>query len=105
MNSLRNNRICKAIKEGKVINFFYEGGNRTIEPHCLGYLADNKKMVLVGYQIAGYSESNLFPPIRCFAVASIRNLAITDLKIKRDRVEINSDFMIVNPICSKESLS
>ncbi|MBN1176285.1 MAG: hypothetical protein JXA51_01260 [Dehalococcoidales bacterium] len=50
--------ICGAIRSRRVIEFYYHGGYRTLEPFCLGVVldtdADNESLIC--YQTAGFSE-------------------------------------------------
>jgi hypothetical protein len=50
--------ICSAIESRRVIEFYYHGGYRTVEPFCLGLVlsgeADN--VSLFCYQTGGFSE-------------------------------------------------
>jgi len=48
--------ICKAISEMKLVVFNYEGGDRTVEPHCFGVTTAGNPG-LRGYQVVGYSSS------------------------------------------------
>lgn len=51
-----NAGICAAIRSRAVLQFSYDGGIRTVEPHCHGISrADNE--VLRAWQTGGYSES------------------------------------------------
>jgi predicted DNA-binding transcriptional regulator YafY len=52
MNAL----ICRAIREGRVLRFSYEGGAREIEPYCHGFSGEAEEIVR-GYQLAGASRS------------------------------------------------
>ncbi len=51
-------KICAAVKSRRIIEFYYHGGYRTVEPFCLGVVlsgeADNESLLC--YQIGGYSE-------------------------------------------------
>jgi len=50
--------VCAAIKSRRVIEFYYHGGYRTVEPFCLGVVlseeADNESLLC--YQTGGFSE-------------------------------------------------
>ncbi|MBN2571626.1 MAG: hypothetical protein JXA68_05820 [Ignavibacteriales bacterium] len=48
--------ICTAIKNKQLLKFYYEGGNRTVEPHCYGITTAGNEG-LRGFQIDGYSSS------------------------------------------------
>jgi len=49
-----NLEICAAIRTRSVIQFYYDGGLRTVEPHCHGVSKDGNEL-LRGYQTGGYS--------------------------------------------------
>ena len=51
-----NQNICSAIRDKKIIAFYYDGGLRKIEPHCHGITKKGNK-VLRAFQISGYSRS------------------------------------------------
>lgn len=51
-----NSVICSAIRNKQVIQFFYNGGTRVVEPHCHGVTTAGNEG-LRAYQISGYSES------------------------------------------------
>lgn len=50
--------LCSAIKSRHVIEFYYHGGYRTVEPFCLGVVIasgeDNESLIC--YQTGGFSE-------------------------------------------------
>ena len=47
-----NTAICAAIKNRAVVEFYYNGGLRTVEPHCHGISTAGNE-VLRGYQTGG----------------------------------------------------
>ena len=51
-----NTDICNAIKKMNLIEFYYNGGTRTVEPHCHGITTAGNE-ALRGYQVTGYSDS------------------------------------------------
>lgn len=51
-----NQTICKAIANQQTIQFYYDGGIRTVEPHCHG-LTTKGSEGLRGYQTSGHTES------------------------------------------------
>jgi predicted DNA-binding transcriptional regulator YafY len=51
-----NTIICSAIDSRSVLSFYYNGGERIVEPFCHGSGKQGQDL-LRGYQIAGYSES------------------------------------------------
>lgn len=71
-----NSQICKAISNKKIIQFYYEGGIRVVEPHCYGVHKNTDKEVLCGFQTEGFSRSGGLPSWRFFIVDKISNLLI-----------------------------
>jgi hypothetical protein len=55
-----NNKIAKAISNKQVIQFYYEGGIRIVEPHCYGLHKTTGGMGLWGQ--AGLTKSSPFLP-------------------------------------------
>jgi len=51
-----NSQICYAIRNKNLIEFYYNGGTRTVEPHCHGVTTAGNEG-LRAYQVDGYSES------------------------------------------------
>jgi hypothetical protein len=48
--------ICQAIREQKMLEFFYDGGTHVVEPHQLAYNERNN-LALGAYWVRGYSKS------------------------------------------------
>lgn len=69
-------KICEAIKSQKIIEFFYDGLERVVEPHTYGVSTAGND-VLSAYQIDGQSNSDL-PNWKLFTVDKISNLVVTD---------------------------
>lgn len=88
----RNDRICEAIRKNRVVEFFYDGHRRVIVPVQLGYAADNGNIILIGYQIGGYSESSEMPPWRRFETYKIRNFVVTaeikDIQTEKSKLNL-----------------
>lgn len=70
-------KICNAISRKKIIEFYYDGGNRIVEPFCYGIHKDTNNEILRGYQIRGFNSSGNLPNWRIFDVSKIRNINIT----------------------------
>jgi hypothetical protein len=68
-----NTQICEAIKARAVVNFYYDGGMRIVEPHCHGISKDNNEL-LRGYQTEGYSQSGNPVGWKLFSVGKISSL-------------------------------
>jgi hypothetical protein len=70
-----NTAICTAINNKYIIEFYYDGGFRTIEPHCHGYTQYSE--VLRGFQTSGFSQSGETSGWKLFDVSKILNLSVT----------------------------
>jgi len=53
-----NQQIVEAIENQNVIEFYYEGERRVVEPHCYGKTTAGNEG-LRAYQIDGYSSSGI----------------------------------------------
>lgn len=85
-----NTAICAAIRARAVLNFHYDGGRRTVEPHCHGMSrADNE--VLRGYQTAGYSKSGKPTTWKLFEVSEITGLTQTGATFTTNRPGYDPD--------------
>ncbi len=49
--------ICQAIRERRLLQFYYDGGTRVVEPHQLAY-NERENVALSAYWVRGYSESH-----------------------------------------------
>lgn len=67
--------IGEAISKMKRIEFQYDGGQRIVEPHCLGVTTAGNP-ALRGYQISGFSVSGAVPDWHMFVLSKISNLKI-----------------------------
>ncbi|HCQ12811.1 hypothetical protein [Flavobacterium sp.] len=52
-----NHKIIEAIENQNIIEFYYEGELRVVEPHCYG-VSKAGNDVLRAFQVDGYSSSN-----------------------------------------------
>lgn len=95
----RNQLLCEAISENRIIDFFYDGHRRVVEPVQLGYATDNGNVILIGYQIGGYSESGALPPWRRFETYKIRNLVIKGERIAVEREKTGLTLQITESLC------
>lgn len=73
MNSL----LCSAIRNRRVVTFYYDGGRRTVEPYCHG-ASEAGHDLLRGYQTAGYSRSGVTQGWKMFRLDELTGLAMTD---------------------------
>ena len=79
-----NTAICDAISKRAVIQFYYDGGTRTVEPHCHGTSTAGNE-VLRGYQSGGYSESGKQVEWKLFDVSKISSLSQTGNTFPQNR--------------------
>ena len=69
--------ICSAIGSKQVIQFYYDGGSRLVEPFCYGMSKAGNEL-LRGYQISGYSKSGDTVGWKLFRASEISSLVVTD---------------------------
>lgn len=62
--------ICTAIKERRLLQFWYEGEVRVVEPHMLAFNSRNH-LCLSAWWVGGFSKSNKSPHWREYLVADI----------------------------------
>ena len=95
--------ICNAINEKKVIRFTYKGTIREVEPFLLGILESTDNLVLSGYKISGFSESNNAIPWRLYNLIDITTLTLTDKDAKPSRLGYNKrDERFSKIICKRQ---
>jgi len=94
-----NNSICSAIRSRKIIQFYYNGGYRTVEPYCYG-IGRTGNELLRAFQTGGYSESGNPVQWKLFSVNKMSNISITDDEFPGDRPEYNpKDSAMVKIYC------
>lgn len=71
-----NSTLCEAIQNQNLVEFYYDGGQRVVEPYCHGISTAGNE-VLRGYQTAGFSSTGTVPDWKLFRVDKIRRLDIT----------------------------
>jgi hypothetical protein len=84
-----NTQICNAITSKNIIEFYYNGGTRIVEPHCYGIHKQSGNEVLCGFQISGYSQSGNIPDWRLYDVSKITGLKITEKTFSKPRPKYN----------------
>lgn len=95
-----NNDICEAINNKRIIEFYYDGGTRVVEPYCYGVSTKGNK-VLRGYQIDGYSSSGGIPSWRLFKEDSMGGILITKKEFIAVRPEYNpNDKAMIQIFCN-----
>ncbi|WP_440026630.1 WYL domain-containing protein [Chromobacterium amazonense] len=75
--------IEQAINNRQIIEFNYSGLQRTVEPHVLGI--SNGVLQLLGYQIAGGSNTGVVPDWRRFDLSGISSLTTTNYRFPGPR--------------------
>jgi len=68
--------IGDAIKNKNVIEFYYEGEQRIVEPHCYGETTAGNEG-LRAYQIGGYSSSGKFG-WKMYDLGKAEDIVVTD---------------------------
>jgi len=71
-----NQKIIEAIESKTVIEFDYEGGMRTVEPHCYGVTTAGNEG-LRAHQTAGYSSSGKLT-MKMFDLGKASNIRLTE---------------------------
>jgi len=93
--------LCKAIQTKRVVEFFYKGGTRVVEPYCYGIHKDSDNYVLCAYQLSGYSESGGLPDWRLFIVPKISSFKITNTEFLGSRDDyVANDSRMSRIICN-----
>ncbi|RIK78949.1 hypothetical protein DCC62_06595 [candidate division KSB1 bacterium] len=83
-----NAQICAAIRSRAIVELYYEGGKRRVEPHCHGISMAGKE-VLRAFQTAGFSESGQPVGWKLFEVAKIISFSQTGATFLNNRQEYN----------------
>jgi len=83
-----NQNICSAIRDKRIITFYYDGGLRKNEPYCHGVTKKGNE-VLRAFQISGYSRSGNPIGWKLFSVSKISNLKILDETFQSNRRDYN----------------
>lgn len=85
--------ICSAIKSRRIMEFFYHGGYRTVEPFCLGLVmsgeADNESLLC--YQIGGYSELHEVVGWKLYRASEMEDIEISREQFGGDRPGYDPD--------------
>lgn len=79
--------ICSAIKSRRIIEFYYHGGYRTVEPFCLGMVisggVDNESLVC--YQTGGFSELREVVGWKLYRASEMEDIEISNEQFGGDR--------------------
>ena len=82
--------ICNAIKDRNVIQFYYDGHLRIVEPFTLGILKTTRNTSLSAFRVGGYSESENSPPWRLYTLNKISSIKTLNRKAMQYRSGYNS---------------
>jgi hypothetical protein len=82
--------LCVAIRNRRIVTFYYDGGRRSVEPYCYGASGAGHEL-LRGYQAAGYSRSGTPHGWKMFRVTELSGLAMTDEVFTANRPEYAAD--------------
>lgn len=78
------NDVCRAIEKMCILNFYYDGFKREVEPHACGN--DSKgNDVMRAYQVSGGSESNEYTGWKLFEISKMNYLELTAMKFSGPR--------------------
>lgn len=83
-----NTDICKAIAGRRVLEIWYDGGTRIVEPHCHGFSTAGNEVVRA-YQSSGYSNSGERSAWKMLKVAEIGSLKETGAVFTQNRPGYN----------------
>ena len=81
--------LAQAVREHRIITFWYDGLMRTVEPHAYGVHKDTGNEVLSGFQTAGFSHSSDCPDWRLYRLSDIQSLTVTNETFKQTRPGYN----------------
>jgi len=72
-----NSKIINAIENYQILEFYYDGGIRIVEPHCFGVTTKGNNG-LRAFQIEGYSKSGETIGWKMFLLSDIISLVVSD---------------------------
>ena len=79
--------ICSAIRSRRIIEFYYHGGYRTVEPFCLGVVlsggADNESLLC--YQVGGFSELREVVGWKLYRASEMEDIEVSNEQFSGDR--------------------
>ena len=94
-------KICEAIRNKKIITFYYKEGIRTVEPYLVGNHATTGRMTLRAFFIDGFSKSGRYNTWKLYSVEEIENVVINDSIFSGDRIEYNPDDKAISEILER----
>ena len=91
--------FCSAIKNKEIIQFYYDGGIRIVEPFCYGE-THRGNIVLRAFQIDGYSSSGNSEGWKLFKVEDMSDISLVGRKFTKIREHYNpNDKAMLRIIC------
>lgn len=84
-----NIALAQAVRDRRIVTFWYHGLQRTVELHTYGIHRDSGNEVLSGYQTAGFSNSSDLPGWRLYRLFEVQHLTVTDTRFARPRPGYN----------------
>ncbi len=91
--------ICEAIRERRLLQFYYDGGIRVVEPYAYGY-GRKGDLKLRAYQVSGYSSSGQTEGWKLFNADKIIGIKILEEHFDiRPEYNPYGDSHIPNIIC------
>ena len=91
--------ICNAIENMNLIEFYYDGFHRIVEPHTLGVNTRGNE-VLSAYQIRRGSRRNNVPDWELFKIEKIESFQVLDENFSKTRPEYTTgDSRMVEIYC------
>ena len=99
--------LCSAIESRRVIEFYYHGGYRTVEPFCLGLVrsgeADNESLLC--YQTGGFSELREVVGWKLYRASEMEEIELLNERFTGDRpgydpgaIEMATLYTCVTPV-------
>lgn len=83
-----NSDLCLAIRLRKVIEVYYDGCYRNLEPYCYG-LGISGNDLLRAYQLGGHNEPSRKIGWKLFRVEDFVSISLTNLHFNVRRAEYN----------------
>jgi hypothetical protein len=75
--------IKESIENMQLIEFYYDGGRRTVEPHCYGQSSKGND-VIRAFQVGGYSSSGKMA-WKLYDLSKVSSLTLLDEKFDSPR--------------------
>ena len=103
--------ICSAIRSRRLIEFFYHGGYRTVEPFCLGLVmsGDINNESLLCFQTGGFSELREVVGWKLYRASELEDIEVLNDTFVGDRPGYDPDavdmvkiYCCVTPVAGSE---